>query len=173
MLNQLLWCTSLEKSGNVRDFSYRAPSWSWASVESKIIFPYLNLTETDEKFQEILEVIGFHCQPLSGLSPFGQVSGGALKVRGRLVPGSSIPEPWNWSPGIFQTPTPAVVLKLDDFCDGDKSAVARAQSAWWLHIQHQYGFVLEKIGDKTYRRIGLVYLKWGRSTEERTTLEIL
>lgn len=174
LLNSLTWCTSLNQSRNVRDFQYRAPTWSWASVDSPVIFLHrFNEISSQKGAQERLEVLDCYAVLRSDISPFGQVSRGLLRVRGRLVAGANILEPWKWSPGIFQSPTPAVVLKLDDFRDGDEAAVSRAQSSWWIQVYHQHGLILEKINEGTYKRVGcVVFQNWENLIAEQEVIEI-
>lgn len=79
----LLWYVKDAKLPN-RDVSpYRAPSWSWASVNGEIsYFP----EEYQFEFQSLLEVDGSasFCTP-SPLDPFGRVTGGQISVTGTLV----------------------------------------------------------------------------------------
>jgi hypothetical protein len=55
---------------------YIAPSWSWASLQCPVTFT----EEYDDKEAEILEAT---CD-VSGLNPYGVVTGGYLVIRGRL-----------------------------------------------------------------------------------------
>jgi hypothetical protein len=62
-----------------RPTTYRAPSWSWASVEGTVSFagPF-------EKTDIVAEVIGCEVLPVDTSNPFGAVSSGHLVIRGPL-----------------------------------------------------------------------------------------
>ena len=81
---ELVWIRQREAK---RRPPHRAPSWSWASVNSLITF--LSLPERREYFHcEILECI---VVPLSDNAPFGAVKSGTLRLKGllRQVPWSA------------------------------------------------------------------------------------
>ena len=56
---------------------YRAPSWSWASVEGEIAFETTWLEQQDDTLAKLLEA---SVSPL-GLDPYGQVRGGYLRLK--------------------------------------------------------------------------------------------
>ena len=67
-----------------RTARYRAPSWSWASLDAHIIFVHLD-------FRRILtEFIDCHVTP-AGLDPFGRVTDGWIKLKGPLKEVSRAP----------------------------------------------------------------------------------
>jgi hypothetical protein len=59
---------------------FRAPTWSWASVDSGVIYPYLSTHTTLEAFTNVPEA---HCTP-KGLDNFGHLLDGYIIVRGPL-----------------------------------------------------------------------------------------
>ncbi|KAG4423518.1 hypothetical protein IFR04_003341 [Cadophora malorum] len=66
-----------------RPETYRAPSWSWASVDLKISYPFWKSCESNqcEMYCTILDAqVTTH-----GLDPFGAVDDGFLKIKGRLL----------------------------------------------------------------------------------------
>jgi hypothetical protein len=65
---------------------YRAPSWSWASIDGKLIMPIARSTKLPS-----LKVLEAHTTP-SGLDPFGAVTSGHLKVSGLMLQIDSVPE---------------------------------------------------------------------------------
>lgn len=78
----LLWRTANfgKRPTGQRPLKYRAPSWSWASVDGKITWtPYY---EPDRS--EHLEIL--HCDTLlvDESQPFGEVRAGSLIVKGRM-----------------------------------------------------------------------------------------
>lgn len=65
---------------------YRAPSWSWASANGKLIMPIARSTSPPS-----LKVLEAHTAP-SGLDPFGAVRSGQLKVSGLMLKIDYVPE---------------------------------------------------------------------------------
>lgn len=78
-----------------RPAGYRAPSWSWASVDGKIrpafdFTPVENLTTDEMALDKRLTDICCKIQdcvtePSNTLNPFGELSHGVLTLRGRLI----------------------------------------------------------------------------------------
>lgn len=80
LANQLLWRTRKRVSGqpSVRPSIYRAPSWSWLSLDanipgSVIIGPSV-----------LIEILDAHTTLVDDNSPTGQVKHGVIRVRGQL-----------------------------------------------------------------------------------------
>ncbi|CAN9238346.1 unnamed protein product [Alternaria alternata] len=67
----LLW--RMDQSGQ-HTTQYRAPSWSWASIEGKI--KYYKMTSYHPEFS----IVRTLCDPLSKISPFGEVASGLLEI---------------------------------------------------------------------------------------------
>jgi len=59
---------------------YRAPSWSWASIDEAVTFPKLN-----SEYNAIAEIISCTAEPLPGSEPVNQLLGGALCIYGPVV----------------------------------------------------------------------------------------
>lgn len=83
----LMWTTrdGLQANGEptYRPETYRAPSWSWASVEGTIeIFPEFHPEE--ERWIDLCQVLEAKTTPLGEVTT-GQVSDGYIKLRGRLL----------------------------------------------------------------------------------------
>ena len=83
----LMWTTrnGLQANGEptYRPQTYRAPSWSWASVEGTIItFPEVRPEE--DRWLELCQVLEAKTTPL-GEDTTGQVSDGYIRLRGRLL----------------------------------------------------------------------------------------
>ncbi|KAI8633248.1 HET-domain-containing protein [Xylariaceae sp. FL1651] len=80
LASHLLWYVSdVNDGGSTRKFPYRAPTWSWLSVDSEIIFPS---SRQNEGWIEVVDVdVRF-----STADTTGPVSGGILILRGRLRP---------------------------------------------------------------------------------------
>ncbi|RSM01931.1 hypothetical protein CEP52_008259 [Fusarium oligoseptatum] len=177
MLDQLIWLTSPTESRPVRCIPYRAPSWSWASVECPVLFPDprsgLSLGELESTESLQLEMIDCSVAPRSALVPLGQVTTGRLRVRGCLIHGSSVPAPEAWLIGTFGGTNSDVMLKLDCYSIGDKAGISTAKSCWWLHVQHRHGLLLEHVDGTIYRRVGCFVGYWSGSSEERRVIDII
>lgn len=63
---------------------YLAPSWSWASVVRGVEFP---IERTIARFESGITVIEAKCH-VPGLNPFGRVSDGYIKLRGKVFEGT-------------------------------------------------------------------------------------
>lgn len=77
LAQDLTWHQSLWRSTLKRPPSYRAPSWSWASVEGRISFSY--------GVRSKLQIINSYCAP-AGPDPTGKITGGSLSLRGLCIP---------------------------------------------------------------------------------------
>ena len=63
---------------------YLAPSWSWASVVRGVEYP---IERTISRFEPTITILEAKCY-IPGLNPFGRVSGGYLKLRGKVFEGT-------------------------------------------------------------------------------------
>lgn len=86
----LKWCATL---------TYRAPTFSWASVEGNCFY---NNDSISGDGVYLTEAVTGHCTLTVPSSLFGQVSDGFVKVRGPLIEGKVIDYPWA-GPGIMWT----------------------------------------------------------------------
>ncbi len=78
----LYWEVNTSNPKRPRPTTYRAPSWSWASVDGgAVAFP--DLEEASEMM--VFEIIECSVQLVSPLAPFGSVASGYLIVKGRIV----------------------------------------------------------------------------------------
>lgn len=177
-LDQLIWFADPGEGRDVRCIPYRAPSWSWASVDCPVLFPdprnglILSALESSKGME--LEIIDCNVTPRSSVVPLGQVTSGQLRVRGCLIHGTSVPNPETWLLGTFKGSKSDVVLKLDCYGVDDRAAILKAQSCWWLRIQHRHGLVLEPIDGDIYRRIGcVVFNKWPGLSIDRRVIDII
>jgi len=76
----LLWYIIHPKEPN-RALPYRAPTWSWASVNGKISYFH---EQYQFLFKTLLKIHNAHCSP-SPLDPFGRVTSGQISATGILV----------------------------------------------------------------------------------------
>ena len=85
----LLWC--VDDTRPARPEEYRAPSWSWAALDSKIL-----LLSTCEPSTPIVTILDIQTFPVSDDS-MGQIRGGYIHLRGRLIDGTldCLLDEWN------------------------------------------------------------------------------
>jgi serine/threonine protein kinase len=76
--HDILWCRDFSSTPTPRP-KWRAPSWSWASIDSPIVW---SKSIVDVPGDNIAEIISYHTSPLSKISPFGEVANGSLKIYG-------------------------------------------------------------------------------------------
>lgn len=81
LVHQLAWrCIDNTSS---RAIEYRAPSWSWASVDGAIAPSDLYLCHDDTNCYPLIEMIKVKTD-ISGRDEFGQAQGGHLKLLGTI-----------------------------------------------------------------------------------------
>jgi hypothetical protein len=81
LLEDLLWTVPTVYYLRPRPSVWRAPTWSWASVDNDIWYPILNFDESEHRNFYILDV-----RIVSrGLGDTGEVASGRLVVKGRIV----------------------------------------------------------------------------------------
>lgn len=83
LAEDLCWYTfnpSFEYSTSLKQFpqKYRAPSWSWASVNGGVTFHFI-----DDDIQNLITVADAHCT-VPGVNPFGEVTDGSITLTGPL-----------------------------------------------------------------------------------------
>lgn len=84
----LLWMTYGSPSGRKAPTEYRAPSWSWASVDGTIYqahrddTPHASSSTCD--WDEVAKILDHHVQ-LAGDNPFGRVRAGWIMIKAPLV----------------------------------------------------------------------------------------
>jgi hypothetical protein len=89
----LLWSRDPGGSGLTRVGNYRAPSWSWASVDGEIRYDWVSHSSASRHAYDI-QLLSFDIQLKDGRVPYGQVISGWALVRGmttklRLIYSSS------------------------------------------------------------------------------------
>jgi hypothetical protein len=80
--NDLLWRVD-DIQSQQRPKHYRAPSWSWASANGKVIYPQEDPGGPHDKDFKVLSV---SCTPVSDVDPFGEVGSGFLQVLAHVTP---------------------------------------------------------------------------------------
>ncbi|KAG4438259.1 hypothetical protein IFR05_006241 [Cadophora sp. M221] len=143
---------------------YRAPSWSWVSVDSPISCFLCREKLPNPPIATILEVN----TTLVGPDIYGQVSAGYLKIRAPLKHAVVGEKSGVWP----EQP----LLKFDDWTEGDithgvfdTSWPDQGTEVWCLQITAAYGLMLVKTEnqDDVFSRIGVFHLR----TTERSKPE--
>jgi hypothetical protein len=80
VIHDLFWQTAAVVTKTKK---YRAPSWSWASVDGRINWPFWRVGSTCSKCSMYCSVLDAQTT-LVGLDPYGAVKDGFLKVQGIL-----------------------------------------------------------------------------------------
>ena len=110
----LMWTThnGLQANGEPthRPGTYRAPSWSWASVEG-LIEVFSGARPGEERWLELCQILDASTTAL-GEDTTGQVSDGYIKLRGRLLGTEDL---------SFHTSPKGKVVQIARSCDGDPS----------------------------------------------------
>ncbi|KAL9619850.1 MAG: hypothetical protein Q9160_005590 [Pyrenula sp. 1 TL-2023] len=88
LLHDCMW-TSTNKERFNRPKTWRAPSWSWASVDSPVSFSKVTVDAMEEA-----EVLDCEVEPRYSDAPFGEVKSGRLRICGplRTIPREKIVE---------------------------------------------------------------------------------
>ncbi|KAL6248595.1 hypothetical protein RBB50_004850 [Rhinocladiella similis] len=83
LVEQLLWVVATEaEPGAVRTSEYRAPSWSWASIDGEVHLE----TPTLQRLQEaMVEVLDADTTPLVRDDRFGLIESGTIRLKGILA----------------------------------------------------------------------------------------
>jgi hypothetical protein len=176
--HQLLWYVP-EGERVTRSSTYQAPSWSWASLDGKVVF-----FDMERRLPPFVSVLS-HDVTLKDNQPFGQFTGGFLRLRGHLCRASFLKSgPLSWSEPpvlrnvVFTLKSPAEKLVVCcrfhmDSYPPSKYRKLSAQEAigfrtFYLlpivrdqpHFSHGgvNGLVLQHTGvTGQYRRLGLFY----------------
>jgi len=87
LLEDLLWSSAPDLKDPLKVaplLDYRAPSWSWASVDSQIRFE--DGPSDDDRC--LVKVLSAQCETSSNNYPLGEVVSGKIKLRGPTLPGA-------------------------------------------------------------------------------------
>ncbi|KAF7925011.1 uncharacterized protein EAE98_007099 [Botrytis deweyae] len=157
---QLAW-----RSGNsvLQSRVYRAPSWSWASIDGRVILTSMYLYSSSDYLVEILEVV----IDLVGEDEFGQVQGGHLKLLGKTIDLEVLDENEKPGPGprkvLFNGKPRIAMITEDDVNMRTKTSINQLYCLpIHLHFDRKClylkGLILEcvDVTRNEYRRVGLL-----------------
>jgi hypothetical protein len=150
LATELLWRrNTLTEAGALypRPRNYRAPSWSWASIDGEVAIRQRRIDAV--KFN----VVECTTTPVSAFAPFGEVSDARLKVVARTTTVW-----WNCAKeDIFDGADGVKLGKgVQDAAEDDFSALCAVQA---LAISANHGLILAqaKSEEGSYRRVGWLY----------------
>lgn len=141
LLETLLWMREA-KSPMKRPRRYRAPSWSWASIDGEVDFPSRFAADDDDERRSrlVVQLVECHAKLENSLTPYGAVRSGSLKLKGKL----------RWA--IWYYDAEELVLhdkfrdeitgttRKDAFQDGwEENMADRCMDIWCLEVFEQTG----------------------------------
>jgi hypothetical protein len=166
-----LWLEDLVPTGLLwfRDFAttpltrpqYRAPSWSWASIDSHVAWSK-SLPEGNVRAK--VDII--QCEILldSKISPFGGISSGYIEIKGSL---KRVTVARIGSEQLLKRPslTPFAFAQWDALEDEHEAAVLdggeqnQSQVLWCLSIIKGMGLILREKRPECFERVGLFWIQ--------------
>ncbi|RPD62117.1 HET-domain-containing protein [Lentinus tigrinus ALCF2SS1-7] len=166
LVQDLLWYKTSE-SRHPRPERYRAPTWSWASVDGHVwpslLDDRLDLESVDTQTCDILSC---EVTPVTADLPLGQVSSGVLTLRARMFkaswnPAASMPDLYLYD----KLDQPTDTLPLHIGCaypdsDVDAKEIWALPLMWNTKTQHAAGLIVTRLTDSTatenapFRRVG-------------------
>ncbi|KAI1169790.1 hypothetical protein F4777DRAFT_169353 [Nemania sp. FL0916] len=160
-----------------RPTEYRAPSWSWASVETNAHCNfwsegrgYINEIRPRNTTRQVCTILDCICEPKAG-DPTGEVKSGYLNIESVIFCARICADPqeraWNWNLeglGLFMTVS---FFQLD--CELQEDGLGYGEEVYCVPIREAVSetglergcLVLKKLFAKSYQRVGFCVLKIG------------
>lgn len=139
--------------------SYRAPSWSWAAVESPISCFICRESFIKKPLSEVLKIE----TTLVGPDKYGQVSNGYIIIKGPIRKASPGPclEEWPSQPRVVWPKEAGCYSDDKSHCVFDADPLTEGAEMWCLQITEVYGLILEMCAgsQETYSRRGIFHLR--------------
>lgn len=157
LLSELLWRVQREHC-NKKIASYRAPTWSWASVEGRIKFN----SEISDLTLQVVTVLASGVT-VATADVTGQVTDGFIRLSGRLLPAlirpkqSLLPHHYNCIPALLNYQYECLfVPDFHEAVEHQTGILFLPISTAFIDSQALEGLVLELVDavDNTYKRIG-------------------
>lgn len=141
-------------------YTYRAPSWSWASLDGRITFFLCRVIPSQPISASVLTIN----TELSGPDPYGQVKSGTLTIKGPFkmaFRGYNLSS-WPFQPQLCWDSN--CVPGVDDIshCIFDLGTPLVGSKMWCLKITRKYGLLLVPRQDSdgnVFVRIGIFHLR--------------
>ncbi|KAF7361575.1 HET-domain-containing protein [Mycena sanguinolenta] len=154
----LLWTTHGDMPLRPRPARYRAPSWSWAAVDSPVLSPRFEWCLGRAEAGRFFEVLDCNTMLLSPNAPYGEVTTGRVTVRGYMQEGRLCFNPaMKYDKytvcGLDEEPAISWIASLDAL--GDEK-ITSVYCLWVNEADHgQMGLILVPVeGEACFSRIG-------------------
>ncbi|CAG8977731.1 hypothetical protein HYALB_00012166 [Hymenoscyphus albidus] len=158
ILEGLGWFVNTLGDGRIypRPKEYRAPSWSWASVDGNVIYAF-KYDMGPSSFAEGLKFVSCKVEP----APLNRVSGGELVLEGRLRPALWDVKSLNLTKIDGESADCYTPLDAIENVTCDKPL-----DVWCLQVRRNQGMILRKIEEGVYQRKG-----WFRTKNDGSWFE--
>ncbi|KAK2041727.1 heterokaryon incompatibility protein [Colletotrichum somersetense] len=164
----LLWRRSEQWLCKPAD-GYRAPSWSWASLEGRVSMPEIaSMLPYQNEMEVMIEIVDVQTTPL-GLDPRGMLRSGHLKLKGKLKAADPRVDPATPGHKCFGTYRKELAIDFLN-CNGkmvglayfDEEYSGEERPLHYLQVVRRqmepsrwHGLLLEPTGEKNeFRRVG-------------------
>ena len=151
----------------------RAPSWSWMSVDSSVVFKWAPMEMS--QMQMLVKVIDINIEILEGISPFLRTTNGEMLLQGHLTPCECANDWFRSEEEDHDRPSTDVMLRIRGHVQNARVNLDRARDIGFGNLfvvpflfndktvtraidnlQAFVGLILEATGENgTFRRIGL------------------
>ena len=178
LVQDLLWYKTFE-TRYTRPDAYRAPSWSWAAVDGRVMaYSVDDRLDPDSEDTEACEVVSCEVAAATPLLPFGKVTSGTLTLHAVLLevtwnPDSSMPDlylkPSDTASDSTVTPvspsTSEIATEPQHIGCAYPDATEDVQEVWAIPIQwnraarYAAGIIVARCPDHedAYRRVGFFH----------------
>ncbi|KAJ6510355.1 HET-domain-containing protein [Mycena sanguinolenta] len=161
LVRDVLWCKDYENRLPRPDKRYRAPSWSWASVDGRVL-PYLLDDRLNIARAEIKSCVILSCDVTLATAtlPFGKVASGKLVIQTSMISAAWSPEEPQpklkklWPKESDHRPNP--ILIGDAYPDSveDIHDIFAVPIIWNEREQYAAGLIITPLEGDKYRRVG-------------------
>jgi hypothetical protein len=152
LCSDLLWISDAHPPRPPLDCKYRAPSWSWAAMDGPVVWPY-----SQNALKREIHVISVSTSP-AGDDPLGELTAGALRLRGRTLPGILKRYSYDMTMLLVDSRTGQLTFEWHPDCQpsgrGDQRVTVVAIGSW---LKDSFYLVLAETNAKRkeYRRLGI------------------
>lgn len=139
----LLWSV---RDSQPRPKEYRAPSWSWASVDGAITSTFTSqyMGMGGDSNDDLIAMVSCKVDH----APLHRICGGELVLRGKLQRAI-----WDVEGSNLKKLNGEIVIASGTSIDAIESE-GYPKDVYCLHLRHTNGLILQKIGEGTYQRRG-------------------
>jgi Heterokaryon incompatibility protein (HET) len=157
------------KSEDIRPLrQYRAPTWSWASINSSVYYPSKSFYDQDSRtaaVQFTAKLLNATCSP-STVDVYGQVSNGYIEIKTGLIPARLMTGSAGLDFRTLNEPTTPLIVTKADFDFPKQAKEPQFTTGLYCAMLGNYGYNIENIillllyrsetGCGEWMRVGLV-----------------